>query len=97
MAEQSSENFSWTFLRKLWNALLRMAGLAVLIEGHRLLAYLLEVGTPVSLHKGSLFLQAVSYVVFALIYCYLLWDILTIFIPQFIPNPYPGTESGSTE
>ena len=80
------------FIKQVGNALLRVAALIVLIGAHWALGFVFSHLNHISYKPASVLLEASSYIVFALIYVYLAWDVAKIFIPWLRPKPYPGTE-----
>ena len=92
MSKPVDEDSISGFFHRLLQALSRIFGLAVLILSHWGLGKLLELTTRKEFSPEVLFLDAVSFAVFAMVYCYLLWEILAVFIPKLKARPYPGTE-----
>jgi hypothetical protein len=83
------------FLLMSLNALLRLAALAAMGLAH----FLLEKGSvylvPENIPSAKLWLQDIAFAFFSLIYVYLLWDMVTVFIPRLRLRSYPGLEVAS--
>ena len=82
------------FLSRVLDALLRIGALLVVGFAHWVLEQGLKLIIPVNLgHAALMLMEDISFGFFALIYVYLLWDMLKIFIPWLQPKRYPGTEN----
>ena len=92
MSKPADDNTVSAFFHRLIGALSRIFGLAVLICCHWGLGKLLELTTRKEFGMEVLFLDAISFAIFALLYCYLLWEVLVVFIPKLKARQYPGTE-----
>jgi hypothetical protein len=92
MARPGREDSPKEFSVRVGNGLLRVAALLIMGGAHYLLEKSLIYIIPENMPWAKAWLQDISFVFFALIYVYLLWDMLKVFIPQLQPKPYPGTE-----
>jgi hypothetical protein len=92
MPEEYAEEKPSVFLAKVRDALLRAGALIVLDAAHWCIEKSLDYFNHFSYRPARTLLDAAGYGAFALVYVYLLWDMLKIFVPWLRPKPYPGTE-----
>jgi len=76
------------FLRRVRDALLRIAALMALVASHWALDKLMEWASPTQYGPGKFLLGMISQAVFYLVYVYLMYDVLKIFIPWFDVDSY---------
>lgn len=95
MSVARKEDSPQEFLRKFGNALLRLAVLAVMGLVHFSLGKGLTYLAPENVPSARLWLQDIAFVFFALIYVYLLWDMVKVFIPYLQSKKYPGLEGAT--
>jgi hypothetical protein len=82
------------FLKKVGDALLRIAALGVMGVAHYALEKWLIYVIPENIQGAKPWLQDISFAAFILIYAFLLWDMVKIFVPRLQAKPYPGTIGG---
>jgi len=81
------------FLARLGNAALRVAAMVLFICLHALIARALPLIVPENFKPALIWMQDVAFPFFALVYVYLLWDMVKVFVPKLNPKKYPGTEA----
>lgn len=69
------------FLAKVGNGLLRIVALGVFLLAHLGLWKLVGYVFPGPMSAARLWIEALSFCVFAFVYVYLLWDLVKIFVP----------------
>jgi formate hydrogenlyase subunit 4 len=97
MARLHDEESPLPFILKVGNALLRIAALIVLFVAHWLLEKVMTFLFPAPYPPARILLEAISYIVFAFLYVYLLWDMVVVFVPRLRPKLYPGLERHSKD
>jgi hypothetical protein len=85
------------FLAKVRDAALRAGALIVLDFCHWCIGKSFAFFNHFNYKPASVLLEAISYIVFAFLYVYLLWDMVKIFVPWLRPKTYPGIERRKEE
>ena len=80
------------FLTKVRDAAIRAAALIVLDFCHWCIERSFAFFNHFSYKPASVVLEGISYIVFAFLYVYLLWDMVKVFVPWLRPKTYPGIE-----
>ncbi len=81
MSDSPYDESPRAFVSRVGDALLRTLALVIFGVVHWLLEKGIRFVVPSNLDRASILLEDVSFVFFALIYVYLLWDMLKVFIP----------------
>lgn len=80
------------FWRHVWSAVQRIVAFLILAGLHKLIDYVLRWVTPANFAGAVVYLEDVVFVAFGMVYIYLIWDVVTVFIPALRRKSYPFQE-----
>jgi len=87
MPTTEDEEQPLAFVKRVGDALLRIAAMVCFGIVHWAINKLIVFIVPYNMERADIWLEDISFIFFGIIYVYLLWDLLTVFIPRLKPRP----------
>lgn len=81
------------FWGRVWVALCKVIALAIFAAAHRGLDWVLKWAVPEKFAGAAIFLQAVTFVAFGIVYVHLSYELVAVFLPV-IKRRRKGTNDG---